>query len=241
MNVKRLIKTAELSLKKRLYLSKYSMSIPGTIDWLVGTEIKYGGIVTNVPRRKVSPKDPRTRQQLNSGGMVGGDRMFHHGYARKYSEYLKAYVQSGNPVTLVEIGILEGTGLALWCDLFENGRIIGLDIDLGHINRNMDNLKKRGAFQNNQPELFEFDQYLDNRGSICDILKGDSIDVCIDDGAHSVDSILTTTKSVFPHLADRFIYFIEDNKHVHEQFKAIYPDLIVDCSGELTIVSRTGA
>jgi hypothetical protein len=65
--------------RSRYYLAKYAQAEPGTVEWLVGTEFKYGGIVTHVPRKKVSPKDPRTTSELNQGGMIGGDRMLHHG------------------------------------------------------------------------------------------------------------------------------------------------------------------
>src|SRR4030042_4542522 len=127
MKINKIMKRALLQVRKRYYLSKYSMLSPGTIEWLVGTEIKYGGIETNVPRNKVSPKDPRTKEQLSRGGMVGGDRMLHHGYAKKYSEYLLPYVKKDTPLTVTEFGILKGTGLSIWCDLFQNARILGLD------------------------------------------------------------------------------------------------------------------
>ncbi len=241
MKINKIMKRTLLLIKKGYYLSKYSMSSPGTIEWLIGTEIKYGGIETDVPRNKVSPKDPRTKEQISQGGMVGGDRMLHHGYAKKYSEYLLPYVKKGKPVTVTEFGILRGTGLSIWCDLFQNGRIIGLDIDLEHINSNMDNLKNLEAFKRNQPELYEFDQFLDNTEYLGTILKGDRIDICIDDGCHSGESILSTMRSVMPYLADDFVYFIEDNKDVHKEIKSIYPDLVVDSEGELTIVSKNGA
>lgn len=73
--------------------------------------------------------------------------MLHHGYAKKYSEYLLPYIKKGEPVTVAEVGILKGTGIAIWCDFFENGRVLGFDIDLGHINGNMNNLKNLGAFK----------------------------------------------------------------------------------------------
>lgn len=241
MKINKIMRYALLQVRRRYYLSKYSMSSPGTIEWLVGTEIKYGGIKTHVPRNKVSPKDPRTKKQLSCGGMVGGDRMLHSGYAKKYSEYLLTYVKKGKPVTVAEFGILMGTGLAIWCDLFQNGRILGLDIDLGHINGNMDNLKNLGAFKRNQPELYEFDQFLDNTEYLGTILKGDRIDICIDDGFHSVESILSTMKSVLPYLSDNFVYFVEDNENVHKEIRSIYSALVVDNEGELTIVSKNGA
>jgi len=238
--IREMIKRCLLRMRQRYYLSKYPALLPGTMGWLIGTEIKYGGIVENVPRNRISPKDPRTKERLSFGGMSGGDRMLHHGYAHKYSKYLLPCVNRGTPVTLVEVGILRGTGVAIWCDLFRNGRILGLDIDLGHINGNMDNLKNLGAFKRNQPELYEFDSLLDNSEYLGTILKGDRIDICIDDSLHLSASILSTMKSFIPHLADKFVYFIEDNKNVHKKIRSIYPEFVVDNEGKLTVVSKNG-
>ena len=238
VDVKRALKGPLLPLAKRLYLSEYPNAQPGSAAWLVGTELKYGGRVTKVRRDKVSPLDPRTPRQLSRGGMSGGDRMLRHGYAHKYSEYLLPYVESGKRVVLTEVGILEGSGLATWCELFGGGRIIGLDIDLGHIHRNMERLRDLGAFELTKPELYEFDQFLDNREHMGRLLQGDRVDICIDDGFHSDETVLGPMTSVFPHLADRFVYFVEDNRSVHKKISARYPKLKVDRSGALTIVSR---
>ena len=170
--------------------------------------------------------------------MIGGDRILYHGYAQKYSEYLFPYVREGVDVTLAEVGVLQGTGLAIWCALFQKGRILGFDIDLGHINGNMENLKSLGAFVGNQPELYEFDQFLDNTKHLKKILNGDKINVCIDDGLHSVESILCTMKSMMPHLAEGFVYFVEDNRTIHREIRSLYSNLVIDNEGELTIISR---
>jgi len=240
MKINEIIKNRFHLLAEKHYLPKCSNASPGTKEWLIGTEIKYGGIQTKVPRRKVSLKDPRSKDQLLCGGMIGGDRMLHHKYAAKYSEYLLPYVTKGEPLVLAEFGILTGIGLAIWCDLFKSNRVLGFDIDLSHINDNMENLLKLGAFNGTKPELLEFDQFVDNTEYLSTILKGDLIDICIDDGFHSVESILTTLKSVMPYLADNAVYFIEDNKYVHKEIRALYPNLKVDRVRDLTIVSKLG-
>lgn len=240
MKLKRLIKDHLLAQKKRKFLRNYPKSSPGTVEWLVGAEIKYGGMVTGVSRNKVSPKDPRTREQLSSGGMQGGDRMLHHGYAGKYSEYMLPFVNRKEPLVLAEFGILKGSGLAIWCDLFPSAKVMGFDIDLGHTKGNMDHLKRLGAFQQNQPELHEFDQLIDNSELLGGILNENKIDICIDDGLHSFDSILTTMKSVLPYLADNFVYFVEDNAEVHKEIRSLYPDFAVDNDGEFTVVTNRG-
>ncbi|MCG8668637.1 MAG: hypothetical protein MI867_04425 [Pseudomonadales bacterium] len=235
------LKQLKKDLKHSIFLAKkrvqYQLSQPGSVDWLVGTELKFGGIETNVPRNKVSPNDPRTKAQLQKGGMIGGDRMYHHGYADKYAEFLAPFVKQP-PKTVVEAGILKGTGLAIWCDLFPKARVLGLDIDLNHIQSNMANLEKRGAFRENRPELYEYDQLIDNTEYVRALLKGDTIDVCIDDGLHSHDSILTTMDSLLPFLSKKFVYFIEDNDTVHEKIREKFTDFYVENVGELTVVTN---
>lgn len=211
----------------------------GTEKWLVLKELEYGGHVINIPRNIVSNKDPRTKEQILWGGMTGGDRMskLHRGYAKIYAKHLRPFVQREKPVVLVEVGVLRGTGVAIWSESFPSGRILGLDIDLNHIKQNMDNLKSKGAFTNNNLELYEFDQFQDNRNLLGRILKNDKIDICIDDGVHLDEAILSTIKSVSPYLADDFIYFIEDNSTVHETIKRIYPDFKVENFGKITVIS----
>jgi hypothetical protein len=82
-------------------------STVGDAEWLVFTEAKYGGFVTDVPVNKVSEFDPRTAADVNSE-MRGGDRMSpaHHNYAPQYARYLKPFIN--RRVVLVEIGILKG-------------------------------------------------------------------------------------------------------------------------------------
>jgi len=211
----------------------------GTEKWLVLKELEYGGHVINIPRNIVSNKDPRTKEQILWGGMTGGDKMskLHQGYAKIYAKYLRPFVQREKPVVLVEVGVLRGTGVAIWSELFPSGRILGLDIDLNHIKQNMDNLKRKEALMNNNLELYEFDQFQDNRNLLGWILKNDKIDICIDDGVHRDEAILSTIKSVSSYLAEDFIYFVEDNSTVHETIKRIYPDFKVENFGEITVIS----
>jgi len=211
----------------------------GTEKWLVLKELEYGGYVTNIPRNIVSNKDPRTKEQILWGGMKGGDRMskLHHGCAKIYAKYLRPFIRRQKSVVLIEIGVLRGTGVTIWSELFPRGRIIGLDIDLNHIKQNMDNLKKKGVFANNNLELYEFDQFQDNQNLLGRILKNDEIDICIDDGVHLDEAILSTIKSVRPYLTEDFIYFIEDNSAIHETIKRIYSDFRVENFGKITVIS----
>lgn len=181
----------------------------GTPEWLIKAEVSYGGMVTDVARHKVSSRDPRSPQELAFGGMTGGDRMLHHGYAPVYAKFLQPFLGMRG-LRIAEFGILKGTGLAIWCDLFPEARVLGLDIDPAHYESNRPELLRRGAFRRNSPEIFEYDQLVDGAGRLGGILKGETLDVVIDDGLHSIESIVATWRAVRPHLSSRFVYFVED-------------------------------
>ncbi len=220
---------------------------PGSSGWLIAHEIAFGGYVDRVPVRIASPFDSRTESQLANTTMAGGDRMLHHRYAGAYARYLEPFVVRAGPeresperLTIVEVGTLYGTGLALWCELFPASRIIGLDIDTEPYYANQRNLRERGAFAHNVPELYVFDQ-LDtgprNRERVSQLLLNERFDICIDDGLHSNRSILNTMSLLAPYLAERFLYVIEDNSGVHRHVRARYPQFKVESEGELTIVT----
>ena len=221
------------------YLNRYMGAVPGTAEWLACTEIIYGGVTTAaIEREKVRAYDLRYLDNSEIYGARGGDRMLHHGYAKHYQYHLQPYVQDRDKrFVICEFGILKGTGLAIWCDLFPNARIIGFDLDLSNIKNNMDNLIQLGAFSNNQPELFEYDQFVYSADYLREILGGDQIDICIDDGHHSDESILTTFKSVKSNLNEKFVYMIEDNSYVHRNIRSKYKGCTLYSYSELTVVT----
>ena len=198
---------------------RYMRPETGSAGWLIKKEMEYGGLVTDVPRRRVSPLDPRSPAQLAYGGMTGGDRMYDNGYAEHYERHLRPFM-GRSALTVAEFGILKGTGLAIWCDLFPDADVLGLDIDPEHFNNNRAWLESRGAFARNRPQVHEFDQLADDAARVGNLLRGRKLDIVIDDGLHSADAILRTWESVKPHLSPTFVYFIEDyddvfGKHGH--------------------------
>ena len=185
-----------------------------TTEYLKQLEEHFGGYHNNVPRNKISELAPKIK--YNPNGMSGGDRMTRHGYAVHYSKHLKDFDCVS---TVVECGILKGTGLAIWSKLFPNADIIGLDIDISHTQNNLDFLKGKGAFENKMPELYEYDQFADNTDKLASILNGRKICIAIDDGHHSDGAIQNTYNTFKSHLCDKFVYFVEDNRTVYEQLK----------------------
>lgn len=215
---------------------RFLRSERGTAQWLIRYEVVYGGLVDNVPRRKVSALDDRSPEQLAFGGMTGGDRMLHHGYAPLYARFLAPFLED-EALIVAEFGILEGTGLAIWCDLFPDSRVIGLDIDLSHFAVKRSELVRRGAFGRNQPELHEYDQLVANQDLLGEILAGRRLDIVIDDGLHSLRSILTTWRSVKPHLSSRFVYFIEDYENLLDACGDEFAPFHCCSQGLLTVIS----
>jgi hypothetical protein len=201
----------------------------GSFEWLVLSEIHYGGFQLDATSRQMS-SDPTNQ---------GGDRMseLHHGYGRCYSEFLKPYVDIKQKTTLIEVGILNGSGLAIWCDLFPNSRIVGLDINLSNAQINYAHLESLGAFKINKPELLFFDQ-LDTETSnrtLKETFKPNEISIVIDDGCHTLKSIELTFQMLKPYLANKFVYFIEDNFDAFDSLSKLYPEYKWISRGELTI------
>src|SRR4029077_11831094 len=88
-----------------------------------------------------------------------------------------------------------------------------------------------------EPEVLEFDQLGATPAQFAALLRGDSIDVLIDDGSHRMEAIMRTLAAAMPHLAQRFVYFIEDNADVHTEISRTYPYLHVEACGELTVLT----
>lgn len=230
--VRRLARAANRQLLEFTYRLEPERS--GSAIWLIRAEARYGGFVDDVAWRRASPQGPAFISH-----MTGGDRMSlaHHGYAPIYARYLAPFIGARN-LTIAEFGILKGTGLAIWCDLFEDARVMGFDIDLGHFEENREALVQRGAFQANQPSLHEYDQFVCGRQRLSQILGGDRLDIVMDDGYHSVKSIATTWRSVEPFLAPRFVYFIEDHAGLLKSCGDHFSGYACRAFGEMTVVSR---
>ena len=213
---------------------------PGTALWLMRTEFRYAQGKLRSERKYKSIHDTRAKGSMiyKTQGPVGGDRMIHHGYAHVYASFLRQFVRNRFAnLTIVEVGILYGTGLAIWCDLFPSSRCIGLDLSLSFFHEYKNQVCRRGGFPNGLPEVYEFDQFADNRKMLADILSEKSIHICIDDGCHADAAILNTFDCIKPYLSEEFVYFIEDNSTIDRKFRLKYPDLTIHRQGEITVLT----
>ena len=220
-----------------LYIFPNASYKVGSKFWFIYSEKYFGGYKTNIKRNIVSKYDIRSKKEISFGGMTGGDRMLIQGYAKFYVKFLKSYIEKRNSnLTILEVGILEGTGLALWSALFPNSKILGADIDLNYFQKNFLSLKSKGAFLSSDPILFNFDQ-LDVKEFDDFRIENLKFDIVIDDGLHSKDAILNTLKYFFPTLNEQFVYIIEDvNINLIEEIKVITKDCIVEQFGELIVI-----
>ena len=179
-------------------------------------EKKFGGLV-KVTRNIKSIHEPKNYNTHHQGG----DRMnsqYHH-FSKLYAKYLLEYLNKPN-IKLAEIGVLTGAGLAIWCDIFPTGNIYGFDIDPSNYVNNYKNLVKLGAFTQNKPAVYNFDQF-DNNQEMLKLINN-KYDVIIDDGCHLDEAILTTFKSFIPNLNSKFVYFIEFFHFLSFTFKLFF-------------------
>lgn len=192
-----------------------------TAEWLVDAEHRYGGYVEMAHAN-------------------GGDRMAVHGYAQAYADTINAYTERhGWDLTLVEVGVLRGTGLAIWCDLFP--RVYGLDIRPEVFHDYRDELVRAGAFSGCEPVVAYFDQARATPRGVAELVRG-PVHIVIDDGSHHDMHTLRTLEAFRPHLADEFLYFVEDSP----RGSRIHRDLMRDALGftatrlhrSLTVLTR---
>lgn len=199
---------------------------------LSNLEIKFGG------KNIASGLCPGHIERGINGKCEGNDKFGNrHNYQKYYSKEFLKYLDKKN--NILEIGIFKGHGLAILSEIFPQSTIYGFDIQLISFNSNKDELKKKGAFKNNNIKLFKCDttnSNYKNKIKIKKTFKKKKLDIVIDDGCHSNKCILNTFKNIFPYLKKTGVYIIEDNSKVHKELIKLYPNLNIKSYDELTIV-----
>ena len=206
-------------------------------EYLQYLELKFGGYVTNVSPTIVKSDVVRIKGIEHTGG----DRMsvFFNNYSNMYSNYLKPLRHSNKTIQLLEVGILKGTGLAVWDEYFDNKIIYGFDYDLGNFEQNKSNLLELGAFKKELPSLKFYDQFADNSKTLEETFGSQKLDVVIDDAYHSDESIINTFDELQKYLSESFVYFIEDNKTAWKKLRIKYPQYNFDYNNNaLTVVTK---
>jgi hypothetical protein len=137
-------------------------------------------------------------------GIDKGSIHENHMYSEVYEKMLSKYID-GEPV-MIEIGILDprfpGGCLKFWDLIFPNMKYYGFDIiDCNHLKCNRDKITTVIGDQNSPEDLMEMINTYDLSGNI---------DFIIDDGSHISEHIITSFKTLYPHIKKGGYYFIED-------------------------------
>ena len=204
------------------------LDFEGKLQYL---ELKFGGFHTGVnPTEELGDLS-----RFSPSKLTGGDRFnpFYHDYSSKYSKYLDGFRVNN----LLEIGILRGTGLATWCELYMEAKVYGFDWDLGNFKANEEYLISLGAFSSNKPILHQYNQLTDNSDWLKQNFKNTKFDLVIDDALHKDVAIINSFTELEPYLSDRFVYIIEDNRTAWIRLQENYPQYNFDNEDLLTIIS----
>jgi cephalosporin hydroxylase len=137
--------------------------------------------------------------------LSGLGRGKHFSYFHVYERHLARF-RDHSPVVL-EIGIDEGTSLAMWREYFgPNARIYGIDIvDCSKINDSV--IKTFKGDQSNTAFLYEV---LEEIGPP---------DIVIDDGSHVQTHVRTSFEYLYPRMTRSGIYIVEDLHVVYPAYK----------------------
>ncbi len=73
---------------------------------------------------------------------------------------------------------------------------------------------------------------------MADAIGEKRLDIVIDDGCHSNESIEITFQAVAPYLAPEFVYFIEDNYDTYDLLSQKFPDYCWQTRSEMTIITN---
>lgn len=147
-----------------------------------------------------------TGTNIDTGARNWGGDMSKLGYTVPYEKYFSSLADAS--VSLLEIGIFRGAGLAVWSLYFPNGKIYGADIGTKEFKKNRSKWESidSNVFKNLQ-DLYE----LDSRNSdMVKLLKLPNFDIIIDDGKHTPEAQYATFCNFFPYLNSGGLYVIED-------------------------------
>jgi len=172
-------------------------------------------------REQVYSQGQKTRGILCAHGLLckGSDRMLSdHTYGPCYTDVLNKMrpgwlKREASRFLIGEIGILSGTGLAMWSDVFPNADIHGFDYVINNTAGNLALLGSRGAFKHGNLSLHTYDQQgsvAANSQMIGAILGSKRFTFLVDDGLHTDKAIVDTFLAFKDYMSSGGLYVIED-------------------------------
>ena len=155
--------------------------------------------------------DDYSNANLKSLLIDGTDKNTIHSYIDVYDKLFKPLRYSSK--NFLEIGVKGGQSIILWSKYFQNAHIYGLDISpKPKILNNIDKITfiKNNAYNQSTLNLFQNIKF----------------DIMIDDGPHTLDSMIFFAKYYSQFLADNGIMIIEDVKSLDwiDKIKEVLPE-----------------
>jgi hypothetical protein len=220
----------------RDFLLSHLQRAPASEGWLISRERRYAPQVGVLPG-VTSRTNPHRYWALEQGG----DKMasLRNGYARFYAPLLESRL--GDVRTLVELGVFQGVSMAIWCDLFPEAKVIGLDIEFDRFVSHRSFLEDSGAFVHNAPDLVPFDAFAPDADQLIGLLDGRRIDVFVDDGPHHIDAIVATAKAIVPLMGEGSLYVVEDQTSALIPLRDAFPSLAFRMEGPLVVAEIHGS
>lgn len=121
-----------------------------------------------------------------------------HNYCEKYEKYLQ--FNRLEPITLLEIGVLNGESLATWREYYPNATIIGIDIN--------PDCKKYEDVENRISVEIGSQDDPDFLKSVAE--KWGPFDMILDDGSHINRHVITSFNHLIDYVKSEGVYIIED-------------------------------
>lgn len=152
---------------------------------------------------------------------VGADRMrsASHTYGPCYAAMINKMMplwlhgQPSSKLVVGEVGILTGSGLAVWSSVFPEAEVHGFDFFLNNTRDNLPFLRSKGAFARGDPVLHTYDQTKKvavNAAETEELFRHGKLQLLVDDGLHTDRAIIDTFLSFKDSMHERGLYVIED-------------------------------
>lgn len=118
-----------------------------------------------------------------------------HNYLKSYEMFLES--MRDKALTILEIGVWEGSSLKMWKEYFRSSVIIGVDIEDKKQYEDIRIATDR-CDQSNAKDLIRIGEYYG------------LFDIITDDGSHHADHQILSFETLFPYLKSKGMYVIED-------------------------------
>lgn len=120
----------------------------------------------------------------------------HHDFLRFYESFLRPMRFTN--VSVLEIGVLKGSSLAMWAEYFSGGQVVAIDVE-----------PSAKQFETEHARVEIADQ-----GNVADLIRIATtygpFDLIVDDGSHFWDHQITSLRYLLPFVKPGRFYVLED-------------------------------